>query len=109
MDVNPGEFSRLITIERISSQGNTLGGGGSEVWGEVLRVWARVREVQSRERFQNESGIRGSSAGSFTIPYTESVQQKDRILYQNKYWRISGLAEIGYRELLEITAEVADE
>lgn len=109
MDVNPGDFSRLISFERVTSQGNALGGGGAKVWTEILRAYARVRQVQSKDRFQNESGIRGSSAGSFTIPYTETVIATDRILYQNKYWRITGLAEIGYRELLEISAEVPDE
>lgn len=109
MDVNPGHFDRLITIERIVSRGNTFGAAGAETWQEVTRVWARARGFGSKERFQNESGIRAAVSGVFTVAYTDDILSTDRIIHEGRTWRIIGLSEIGYKELLEITAEVPDE
>lgn len=108
MDVNPGEFDRLVKFESIASKGNTFGSGGGEVWEETLRVWARVRQATASDRFRSEAGYRTSIVAVFTIPWTSSVNNRQRIDYDGKKWSITGLAELGYKELLEVTAEVID-
>ena len=60
MDVNPGEFDRLVKFESIASKGNTFGAGGAEVWEETLRVWARVKQATASDRFRSEAGYRTS-------------------------------------------------
>lgn len=109
MELNAGKFDRPIRIEKIASQGNVLGAGGTITWELRLRAWAHLTEARSKERFSNDAGVRSSSNGTFLIAYTSEVTTKDRISYSGKYWRIVGLAEVGYRELLEISAEVVDE
>lgn len=109
MELNPGNYDRLIRIEKIASQGNVLGGGGTITWELRQKAWAKVSDLRSRERFASDAGVRAASTGVFVIPFSSTVSTKDRIFYNDKYWRIIGLAEVGYRELLEISAEVVDE
>lgn len=109
MDVNPGDFNRSIVIEQKVSAGNVLGAGGQPQYQERIKVWANVKGNTKKDKFIGDAGIRAKVSAVFLVPYLEDVVSTDRIVYQNKNWRITGLAEVGYRELLEITAEVPDE
>lgn len=102
--MDPGEFDRQVVIERVTSQGNAIGGKGTPTWTPQKTVWAKVVQVGASERFQAE-GVLSEKTGTFTMYFDSDVLVTDRLDYAGQKWRITGVKEIGYKEALELTAE----
>lgn len=105
--IDPGEMDRLIAIEQITGQGSAISDGGSETWGTLATVWAKVEALGARERFSS-AAIHTTRVNIFTILYRTDLDSKQRIDYESKKWRITGIKELGYKELHEVTAEVIE-
>lgn len=103
-----GEYDRRITIQRFAI---TRGSAGSlvESWINLYsNVPARVKPFTGREKFHPESEREISyKTNRFTIRYIAGLTEKDKIIYEGKSWDILNFAEIGRKEALEITAQVA--
>lgn len=98
-----GRLSRRIEIQQATV---TLDNVGGEVrtWSTVVRCWAQSRSITARERFASEQ-IREAREEVFIIRYRKDITPEMRIVFQEKKYRIVGLAEIGQKSALEITAE----
>lgn len=97
-----GRLDRRITLLR---QTETQGADGAPIrtWSEVGKVWAEVVPVGGKERLQAPQTIAEQTA-RIRIRYRAGVDVQMRIEHAGLLWEIQGLAEIGRREGIEITA-----
>lgn len=97
-----GRMDRRITIER---RADVQDAAGEPVpgWDLVAERWAQKRDVRGRERFAAEQEI-GEETAVFVIRWLAGIDSSMRIRHDGKVYGIVGLAEIGRREGLEITA-----
>lgn len=97
-----GALDRRITIEMVTDPDVPV---GEETWTERATVWAGKGEIRGRERFTAQQDLATRTA-IWTIRYRADVTETDRIVDdQGVTWGITGLAERGRREWLEISAE----
>lgn len=98
-----GRMDRLIEIQYPSRQKNTFG-DDVVTWKSLARVWASANPMEARERFASQE-LRAAKVYTFLVWYLSTVTPDMRILFNGESYRITGLAEIGRRERLQITAE----
>lgn len=99
-----GKLDREIVIESATSTVNAIG-EPVETWATFASVWAEVKPLSASERFRSEAR-HSARVSTFSIRWLAGVLPTMRIKYENLYWRILGIAELGRRDGLEITAEV---
>ena len=81
---------------------------GSEVatWATFSEEWAHVNQTGISEKFENDSNLTvAKRTARFTIVWRQGVNKLMRIIYDGLVWDIEGIAEIGRRRELEITAQ----
>ena len=100
---NPGKKNKKITIKRRIVT-NTLGDAVSS-WVNLASVWADERPLRMDERFQSDAKY-SVRVSNFRIYYRADVTPDMQIIHDGLTWRITGIAEIGYREEMELTCEV---
>jgi SPP1 family predicted phage head-tail adaptor len=102
MTGNPGKKNRKIVIQARTVT-NTLGDAVSS-WTTLASVWAEERPLRMTER-QQSAALHSVETSNFRIYYRDDITPEMQVFYKNKSWKIMGLAEIGNREELDITAE----
>lgn len=105
MKMNPGHFDRKVIIRNRVSSGNSFGAGGSEVFADFKTIWAKYQPMTGSERWASE-GSHNIKSAKFTTYFDSSITETMMVRFDGLDWNILGLAEVGYRHLLEITAEV---
>jgi SPP1 family predicted phage head-tail adaptor len=102
--MRPGTLDRRVVVEKPTKSRAT---NGAEVvtWVEIATVFANVRYISATERFQSDSN-RSVKVANFRMRYLSIISETMRLKFDNKVWKITGLAEIGRREGLDVTAEV---
>lgn len=103
MSMNIGRMDRLIEIQYPERTANAIG-EKIETWTRFAKVWAQATPLRSTERFTSAQE-RLSKVYTFKIRYLKNLGPEMRIYYETEYFRIVGIAEIGRREGIEITAE----
>lgn len=98
-----GKLDRRIEIQEPVTTQDTFG-AESVAWQTFARVWAQATPMQAKERHQSAQ-IRESKVYSFVIRHLVGVESTFRIVFESEIYRILGVAEIGRRIGLEITAE----
>lgn len=101
--MDSGEFDRTIEIHKRSVTRDT-DGGELVSWKKKGKYWAKLKWLRSTERYASAQ-IRESKSVTFTIRFVDDVTPDDRILYNSEYYRITGLAEMGRKKYIEISAE----
>lgn len=99
-----GRLDRRIVIQQAELVQDTFG-QAVETWTDFQKLWARVTYPSAVERFHS-AALHSERAAVFTIRYIRGLDEKMRISYQNLYWKITGIREIGRKEGFEISAEV---
>ena len=97
-----GALDRRITIER-PAEVQDAAGQPVPGWDLVAERWAQKRDVRGRERFAAEQTI-GEETAVFVIRWLAGIDATMRVVHDGKVYDIQGLAEIGTRDGLEITA-----
>lgn len=101
----PGRMDRKITLQ-VHTESRSSSGAFIKAWADLAEVWAEVIEVSGRERFAADREI-GTRAARFMIWYRPGLSVKaHRINYDGATWDIVGIKELGFREGIELTAEV---
>lgn len=100
---DPGKKNRKITIQRVT-QVNTNGSLGEPTYTTLASVWAEFRPLRMDERFTSDAR-HSVRAGNFRIYYRSDITPDMVISWDSKTWRILGIAEVGYRDELDLTAE----
>ena len=98
-----GRLDRLIEIQYPSRAKNTFG-EETVVWKLHARVWAQAQPLQALERFK-AAQERESKVYTFRLRYVKGVKSDMRVYHDSQSYRILGIAELGRREGLELTAE----
>lgn len=102
--LRPGRMDRRLTLQ---SKSVTRNGMGQEIvsWANGDTVWAEVIVMKGREDFEAKQKT-SVQMTRFVIRYrTDVTEGSNRILYENNWYDINSIAEIGRREGLSIIAE----
>lgn len=97
-----GELDRRITFQEPDPQ-TSPSGARTRDWKDVVTVWAGFRPMPGRERFQSPQTL-ATRTGIWRIRWRSDIHERMRFLFRGQPWQIDGIAEIGRREGLEITA-----
>lgn len=100
---NPGQKNRYITLLTPTEVNNF--GDVTVTYTELASVWANERPLRMDERYAAE-GKHSVRVSNFRIYYRTDVHPNMMLRYDNLDWRITGIAEVGYHEEMDITAEV---
>lgn len=100
--LDPGRRDRLVTIEQYALTQDTTG-GEVKTYSVFRKAWAQVVPLTARDRNMS-GGVHSERESKFLIPYISGIDETMRISYDDLYWEILGIAEIGRREGLELLA-----
>lgn len=101
----PGSMDQRIELQRLSRIPDG-GGGYSEEWATYAEVWAEVRPLSGRERYQAQQ-VEASANYRIRIYNRDDISPADRILWRGKLLNIRFIADAGSRALyLDIDAEI---
>ena len=97
-----GKLDRWITIEEFSAVQDAFG-QETETWTEFATVWPEKVDVKARERFTAQQEIADETT-RFRMRWLTGITPKMRIVHDGKTYDIEGIAELGRRVGMEITA-----
>jgi SPP1 family predicted phage head-tail adaptor len=105
-----GALDRRIVIQRATTSTDEFN-EPVQTWATFLMVWAGKQDVSDRERFTAHE-IGAEVTARFTIRWSTqagTIDARDRILFEGRYFDIHHAKEIGRREWIEITAAARSE
>ena len=98
-----GRLDRRVLIERKTViQDET--GQPIESWATWKVVWMGKRDIRAEERFSADQEL-ATETTVFVSHYIDGLRSDDRLAVEGKTYDILGLAEMGRRSGLEITAQ----
>ena len=100
--MNIGSLDRRVTI-RTFTEAPDASGQPVITWSDLITVAASKRDVTARERFAARQEL-AQQTSVFRIRHRTDVTVEMRLVYDSKTYDIQGLAELGRREGLDITA-----
>lgn len=99
-------YDRLVDVQQRVATRDAYGG---EVvsWATLYKVWAQVETRGSNtERYENQANRElAARTAVFRFPWRDGIDETHRLVFDNHAWDIEGMAEIGYRRVLELYAE----
>ena len=102
-----GKLDRLITLETNTTT-RSKSGQAVSTWGNPQDVWANVRYQTPREAFQGDQN-KALQTAVFTIRYrTEVSAAKSRVIHDGQTYNITGVAEVGRRQGLQLFGEAVN-
>jgi SPP1 family predicted phage head-tail adaptor len=97
-----GRLDRRVIIERKTVLQDETG-QPVETWSTWKIVFMGKRDVRADERFRSDQEL-ASETTVFVSHYIAGVTAQDRLVTEGKTYDIIGVAEVGRRSGLEITA-----
>lgn len=106
MSLDPGTLNRRIRIERPVADESFTGAGSGE-WELVAEVWANVQDALPSRGERLADGINvAARPARVRIRFREEVTADMRLVMGQRIMQIvSGPAELGFREAIELMAE----
>ena len=95
-----GLRDRQIGILKRSITYNDMG-EAVESWTPTANAWAQVQYTTTDEGIDGGSK-RAAKTVCFKVVYRTDIDETDRVRFDDKDFQITGLTELGRRELLEI-------
>lgn len=102
--MQPGLLKHKVVIQQKSKTQNEYNEDVISLT-DYKTVWCDIRPINADKRFNADRDI-SYRAARFLTYYIAGVTNEMKLLYETYLWDIIGVAEIGYKEGLEITAEV---
>jgi len=100
--VNPGKMDRRITVQVRTLNKDTVG-ARSESWADVFQCWAEAVTHRQAEGITADAD-RATDDRQFRIRYKSGIASgTHRILYQLKFYDITGIIEEGRRDRMLLT------
>lgn len=99
-----GDLNRKITIQSVTQTEDTYG-APVDTWATFVEVWAQVKPIRGDEYFAAQQ-VNARVDAVFRLRWLSGVLETMRIHYDDKLWDIRSINELGFREGLEIYAEV---
>jgi head-tail adaptor len=103
--MQPGLLKNKVLIKSLSVTTNDLNETIKAYSTTFATMWADIRSVNASKRFSSEREISYRSA-VFISYYIGGITNEMKLLHDGNLWDIVGVAEIGYRDGIEITAEI---
>jgi SPP1 family predicted phage head-tail adaptor len=103
--MDAGLLNRRITLQSQSFAGDEFGLNSAPTFTTIATVWARVQPGGGNEQVQ-ASQRQDIASVVFSIYYRSDINAASRIIYNGLNYNIINVSEIGYRHLLQLTAEV---
>lgn len=102
-----GELNRRVTIvsyQKHKDQDNNL------TYSPVPKreAWAKVEWLRGAERIQAMQTL-AKVPLMFTVQWFQDLDQADGVRFENRYYDIVNIVEVGNRQYWEITAELRDD
>ena len=102
-----GRLDRRITLQRKTVTQDEYG-QEIETWTDLATVWAEKRDMKGSERWQAQQKV-AEVETTWRIRWRDGITPLDRLLDGDQVYDVTGVAEIGRREGLEITASARAE
>lgn len=103
--MQPGLLKHKVEIKQKSTSVNSFNETVEGYNTTFATLWCDVRSITADKRFNADRDI-SYRAARFLTYYIAGVTNEMRLSYEGDLWEIIGVAELGFREGLEITAEV---
>lgn len=103
--MDAGALDREIELKSVTVGTDSETGDETESEVSVANVMAKYKPMTSKERFSAARDV-SEDVGTFRIWWRSDVNKFNRIVYDSKTWEITGVAEVGRKEGLDLTAEV---
>lgn len=105
--MNGGRLTEVITIERPTIVQNDFGANKFQ-WQNYIQTRADVQYESGTRATENDEVI-FSYNKIFTIRYYHDIDEKDRIIWNNKKWRILSIEPDKSKQLITIRTELINE
>lgn len=102
-----GDMRHKITVKRLTTTRDPNNGSIVETWGDEYILKAKRLKGNGTKTIENNE-IFNTQTKTFVTHYRD-VTEKDRIYYDDDWYKIMLLGEIGYRDGLEIVVEKINE
>jgi SPP1 family predicted phage head-tail adaptor len=99
-----GSLDRKIAIESYSITVSASGERTKSAWRTFAEAWANVT-YQGGDKGEEDEKITAVSDISFTIRYMEGLQTRMRIRFEDKYYAIRSIDNIGRRKYIDIKSD----
>lgn len=104
-----GSFKYRITIQELTINRDAMG-GVTETWiNKYSNLPAAKRELSGREKFHAKSDREISyDSKIFEIRYIKGITKIHRVVYDSMYYDIVRVQEVGFREGIDLTIQLAE-
>ena len=101
-----GRLNRLFSFERKSTSVNATG-NETETYSPLFTAWASIQPMRGKESTQVGEVV-ASNFWIIKTRFDSRLKPKDRAIWDGNNYDIVTVAELGYREGLEIMAKFKD-
>lgn len=98
-------FNRVVEVQQATEARDDFG-QPIETWVTIRTVKADRKDVRAWERFRSDQEL-AARTSVFTMRWFSGLDAKMRLSHDGLIWDIEGLAELGRRVALEVTATAA--
>jgi SPP1 family predicted phage head-tail adaptor len=98
-----GRLDRRVSLQHLVLTRNSTTGEQIESYAYYATVWAGKRDMRGREFFAAQQ-VNSDITTIWQIRYRTDVVSTDRLVIDGLYYDITGIAEIGRRDGLELQA-----
>jgi len=105
-----GKSDRRIAFERATETTNDYG-EKAQTWSVLVTVWAELMKTSSPKEAISDRQDTASKTLTFKVRSssdTRAVNTKDRVVYDSKYFDITGIEEVGRNDQLVFTCRLND-
>ena len=104
LKVDPSAMDKRITFEQVAETPDG-GGGFTNAWSTVATVWASVKPISGREKFQAEQ-METPIAHKVICRYRSDITTKNRFTYDGRTFNILDVIDLEERKaFLKIMAD----
>ena len=97
--MNPGRMNRRLTIQSVTT-GTDAAGGRTETWADAFDCWGEAVTQKGSEGITSDAE-RATDRRQFRIRYYAGLApESHRVLYQLKFYNITGITEEGIKDRL---------
>lgn len=100
----PGSMNKRITVEKKTVAKNS-GGVPTNTWAEYVKLWAN-KYVRNGNMQDGDHSSRTQEDVEWTMWYRDDITYDMRIKYNNQYYRIEFIDEVGNKDGLRIVTNV---
>lgn len=97
-----GAMDRRITLQTNTPTQNASGESVGS-WADVATVWAQVIGLSATEQHEDDQE-HATAQSEFRIRWRAGIDAGSRVLFDGTVYDITGVGEVGRRELLSLSA-----